>query len=106
MKIKAAVTHAKGAPFVIEEVELAEPKFDEILVRIAACGICHTDLVCRDQFIPVPLPAVLGHEGAGIVEKVGVGVTEFKPATGWASPLPTAAPAPAAKKGSLMYAKT
>lgn len=79
MKIKAAVTHAKGDPFVIEEVELAEPKFDEILVRIVASGICHTDLVCRDQFIPVPLPAVLGHEGAGIVEKVGSGVTEFKP---------------------------
>ncbi|MBQ0065231.1 MAG: NAD(P)-dependent alcohol dehydrogenase [Firmicutes bacterium] len=78
MKIKAAVTHSKGAPFQIEEVELAEPKFGEILVRIVASGICHTDEVVQNQFIPVPLPAVLGHEGAGIVEKVGLGVTEFK----------------------------
>ena len=78
MKIKAAVTHSAGAPYVIEEVNLAEPKFDEILVRIVASGICHTDDVVRNQFIPVPLPAVLGHEGAGIVEKVGLAVTEFK----------------------------
>ncbi len=79
MKIKAAVTRVKGEPFVIEDVNLDEPKVGEILVKITACGICHTDLVCRDQFIPVPLPAVFGHEGAGIVEKVGLGVTEFKP---------------------------
>ena len=79
MKIKAAVTHSKGAPFTIEEVELQEPKFGEILVRIVASGICHTDEVVQNQFIPVPLPAVLGHEGAGIVEKVGLGVEEFKP---------------------------
>ena len=78
MKIQAAVTHSKGAPFTIEEVELAEPKFGEILVRIVASGICHTDEVVQNQFIPVPLPAVLGHEGAGIVEAVGLGVEEFK----------------------------
>ena len=48
---------------------------DEVLVKVAASGICHTDLICRDQWIPVPLPAVLGHEGAGIVEEVGSGVT-------------------------------
>ena len=78
MKIKAAVTHKKGAPFQMEEVELAAPKFGEILVRIVACGICHTDEAVQQQFIPVPLPAVLGHEGAGIVESVGIGVEEFK----------------------------
>lgn len=78
MKIKAAVTHKKGAPFQMEEVELAAPKFGEILVRIVACGICHTDEAVQHQFIPVPLPAVLGHEGAGIVESVGIGVEEFK----------------------------
>ncbi len=78
MKIKAAVTHSKGEPFVIEDVELAEPKIGEILVRITASGICHTDEVVQNQFIPVPLPAVLGHEGAGIVEKVGLGVEEFQ----------------------------
>ena len=79
MRIKAAVVHAKGEPFQIEEVELAEPKFGEILVKIVACGICHTDEVVQQQFIPVPLPAVLGHEGCGIVERVGPGVTEFAP---------------------------
>jgi aryl-alcohol dehydrogenase len=48
-----------------------------VLVRVHASGICHTDLICRDQWLPVPLPAVLGHEGAGVVEAVGSGVTEF-----------------------------
>lgn len=79
MRMKAAVTHAKGAPFVIEEVELAAPKADEILVKITACGVCHTDAAVQHQFIPTPLPAVLGHEGCGIVEAVGSAVTEFKP---------------------------
>ena len=78
MRIKAAVTHAKGEPFVIQDVELDEPQSGEILVRIVASGICHTDEAVQHQFIPTPLPAVLGHEGAGIVEKVGEGVTEFK----------------------------
>lgn len=79
MKIQAAVIHEAGQPFRIEEVDLAEPKRGELLVKIAACGVCHTDDVARQQFIPVPLPAVFGHEGAGIVEKVGEGVTEFQP---------------------------
>ncbi|MDO4174969.1 MAG: NAD(P)-dependent alcohol dehydrogenase [Eubacteriales bacterium] len=79
MKIKAAVTRAPGAPFVIEEVELAAPKGHEILVKITACGVCHTDDAARNQVIPVPLPAVLGHEGCGIVEAVGPEVTEFVP---------------------------
>ena len=79
MKIKAAVTYEKGAPYKIEEINLDEPKFGEILVKIVACGVCHTDEAVQNQFIPTPLPAVLGHEGAGIVEAVGLGVTEFKP---------------------------
>ncbi len=79
MKIKAAVTHYQGQEFVFEEVELAEPKESEILVKMVACGICHTDAVARDQGLPVPLPAVFGHEGAGIVEKVGSAVQSFKP---------------------------
>lgn len=78
MKIQAAVTHAVGAPFQIEEVELAAPKADEILVRMVACGVCHTDEAAQVQAIPVPLPAVLGHEGAGIVEAVGSAVKQFK----------------------------
>lgn len=79
MEIQAAVTHANGAPFQIEPVELAEPKNGEMLVKIAACGVCHTDEAAQHEEVPTPLPAVLGHEGAGIVEKVGPGVTEFKP---------------------------
>ena len=78
MKMKAAVTWGVGEPFVIEEVELAQPKDDEILVKIAACGVCHTDEAAKIQAIPVPLPAVLGHEGCGTVVEVGKSVKEFK----------------------------
>ena len=79
MKIKAAVVREKGGPFVIEDIELDEPKADEVLVRIVSTGLCHTDLVARMQFLPIPLPGVFGHEGAGIVEKVGSQVTKVKP---------------------------
>jgi aryl-alcohol dehydrogenase len=71
MKIRAAVVHRAKGPFVVEEVELEEPRDDELLVEIVASGVCHTDIVCRDQWIPMPLPAVLGHEGSGIVRQVG-----------------------------------
>ena len=79
MNITAAVVHEKERPFVVEEVELEEPRAGEVLVRIAGVGVCHTDLICRDQWYPVPLPAVFGHEGAGIVEAVGEGVTKVVP---------------------------
>lgn len=78
MKIQAAVIHKQGEPFQIEEVDLAAPRAGEVLVKIVACGVCHTDEVAQHQAIPVPLPAVLGHEGSGIVEEVGPGVTEFQ----------------------------
>ena len=78
MKIQAAVVHEAGQPFQIEEVELAGPKDGEILVKIVDSGVCHTDEVSQTQIIPVPLPAVFGHEGCGIVEEVGEGVKEFK----------------------------
>lgn len=79
MKIKAAVVREAKGPFVIEEVELEEPRASEVLVRIVSTGLCHTDLVARMGFLPMPIPAVLGHEGAGIVEKVGNQVTKVKP---------------------------
>jgi aryl-alcohol dehydrogenase len=79
MKIKAAVVREKGGPFVIEEIQLDEPRADEVLVRIVSTGLCHTDLVARMQFLPIPLPGVFGHEGAGVVEKVGSQVTKVKP---------------------------
>lgn len=78
MKVKAAVARAPGAEFSLEELELEEPRQDEILVRIEAAGLCHTDLVFRDMETDVALPAVLGHEGAGIVEKVGADVGKVK----------------------------
>jgi aryl-alcohol dehydrogenase len=79
MKIKAAVVREKSGPFKIEEIELDEPREDEVLVRVVGCGICHTDLVARDQHQPAPLPAVFGHEGSGVVEKVGTRVSKVKP---------------------------
>jgi len=78
MKIKAAVTHGLGEDFKIEEVELAEPKSNEVLIKIVATGVCHTDAVARDLGL-APFPAVLGHEGAGIVEKAGDNVRTVQP---------------------------
>lgn len=77
MKIKAAVIREKAKPFIIEEMDLDEPRENEILVRIAGCGVCHTDVTLRNN--PLTLPVVLGHEGAGIVEKVGGRITKVKP---------------------------
>lgn len=79
MKIKAAMVPEAKSPFVISDIELDEPRPDEVLVKIVSTGLCHTDLVARMGFLPMPLPAVLGHEGAGIVEKVGSQVTKVKP---------------------------
>jgi aryl-alcohol dehydrogenase len=78
MKIRAAVTHAKGNDFAIEDVTLALPKTNDVLVKIVATGVCHTDAVARDLGIS-PYPIVLGHEGAGIVEQVGDNVTYVAP---------------------------
>ncbi|MDR2367245.1 MAG: NAD(P)-dependent alcohol dehydrogenase [Deltaproteobacteria bacterium] len=79
MKIKAAVCRAPHAPQSFEELELEEPRANEIVVKIKSCGVCHTDMGMRDQVYPVPQPIVLGHEGAGFVEKVGSGVTTVAP---------------------------
>ena len=79
MKITAAVATAAHTPFDIRELDLGAPQPDEVLVRIKGVGLCHTDLIARDQFIPLPLPAVLGHEGAGIVEAVGSEVRDIAP---------------------------
>lgn len=78
MKIKAAVVNKKGGPFVYEEIDLAEPKEDELLVRVVASGICHTDEFGRQGGINQSFPAVFGHEGAGIVEKIGSEVKDFE----------------------------
>lgn len=79
MKMKAAILYEPNGKFVFDEVELQEPKANEVLVKIVASGVCHTDAIVREQFVPVPLPAVLGHEGSGIVEKVGSNVATVEP---------------------------
>lgn len=76
MKTEAAVIYEKSGPFVIENVDVDTLRPDEVLVRIEGAGICHTDLLCRDLVYPIPLPTVLGHEGAGIVEQIGSHVTD------------------------------
>ncbi|MEU5402422.1 NAD(P)-dependent alcohol dehydrogenase [Streptomyces sp. NPDC005963] len=80
LAVKAAVVHDKGGPFVFEDLELdTRLRPDEVLVKVVATGVCQTDIHVRDQALPVPLPAVLGHEGAGIVERVGDAVTSVAP---------------------------
>src|SRR5438093_980357 len=80
MKIRAAVLERFGAPLEVQEVELAEPKAGEVLVRLVACGVCHTDLFTASGADPSGYsPTVLGHEGAGVVERVGEGVTSVAP---------------------------
>lgn len=77
MQIQAAVVREGQAPFTIETLEMTGLAPGEVLVRIAATGLCHTDLVVRDQVLPTPLPIVLGHEGAGVVAAVAPDVTSL-----------------------------
>jgi len=79
MRIEAALLRKPGEPFSIEELELEQPRADEVLVQIAGVGLCHTDLSCRDLMYPVPLPSILGHEGSGVVAAVGRDVTKVQP---------------------------
>jgi len=78
-KIKAAVARVHGAPLSLETLDLEDPRDDEILVRLAGTGVCHTDIVVRDGMLPTPLPVVLGHEGSGIVEQVGRAIAKVRP---------------------------
>ena len=75
--IRAAVAWAPDRPFSLETCELADPGPGEALVRIVACGICHTDLAIKHQHVPIPLPMVLGHEGAGVIERLGPALEGF-----------------------------
>jgi len=79
MKIKTAIAAEKGAPLTIIDAQLDEPKANEVLVKVVASGICHTDAVGRDGGMLSPFPVALGHEGAGIVEKVGSSVQTVQP---------------------------
>lgn len=79
MRIRAAVAEEPAEPFLIKDLTLDEPRDDEVLVRLVAVGICQTDAHVWHQRIPAPFPHVLGHEGAGIVERVGSAVTDLRP---------------------------
>src|ERR687895_2219079 len=71
MKTSAAVAHSLRSPFVVEDVELPDLQHTDVLVRIVAVGICHTDIASRDGQLAAPFPTVFGHEGAGVVERIG-----------------------------------
>jgi len=89
--MKAAVFYECNAPLIVEEIQIDAPKRTKVLVKIAASGVCHSDLSHLNGTLPLPAPpAVLGHEGAGIVEEVGADVTGIKPGDhvilSWRSP--------------------
>ena len=80
MQMRAAVLEEFGKPLVVQELDLADPKAGEVLVKVRACGVCHTDLYTASGADPSGyVPCVLGHEGAGVVEAVGKGVTSVQP---------------------------
>ena len=76
---RAAILREEGSPLSLEDVELAELADDEVLVRVTGVGVCHTDISAANGMVPLPLPALLGHEGAGVVEAVGPRVTTLAP---------------------------
>ena len=80
MRVRAAVLEEFGQPLEVQELELDEPRDGEVLVRLEACGVCHTDMYTASGIDPSGYsPTVLGHEGAGVVERVGPGVSLLEP---------------------------
>ncbi len=77
-KTRAAVMYDYHSPLQVETVDLVDPADDQIVVKIAACGVCHTDLSVTQALLPYPPPVVLGHEAAGVIEEVGKGVRHLK----------------------------
>src|SRR5258708_27910365 len=74
---KAVLAREVGKPVMVEEIEIAEPRHGEVMVRMAACGVCHSDLSATNGTIQYPLPLILGHEGAGIIVAIGDGVDNY-----------------------------
>jgi len=110
--IRAAVARAAGQPLQFESATLEAPRDNEVLVRMVATGVCHTDMVIRDQQYKTPLPMILGHEGAGVIEQVGRNVTTVAPGDhvvmtymycGLCSPCATGHPAHCANMGPLNF---
>ncbi len=104
MEAKAAVVFEQGGKFKIENLELSEPREDEVVVRVVATGICHTDLAAQAGHLPIPAPpSVFGHEGAGIVEKVGTRVTKVKPGDHVVLAWDYCGTCPSCKQGKELY---
>jgi aryl-alcohol dehydrogenase len=111
--IHAAVLRTPHQPLVFEDASLEMPRDNEVLVRMVATGVCHTDMVVRDQLMATPMPLILGHEGAGIVERVGRTVTTVAPGDhvvmtyaycGLCAPCATGHPAHCQHMGELNFA--
>src|SRR6201998_2655816 len=103
MQISAAVVQEVGAPFTLTEVQLQEPAPDEVVVKIAGAGICHTDVAVQHGHLPFPLPGVLGHEGSGTVVEVGADVTTVAPGDQVAISFNSCAECPQGIKGQPAY---
>jgi aryl-alcohol dehydrogenase len=104
MEIKAAVVFETHGTFQIEQLELCDPNDDEVLVRIVGAGICGTDLGAQHGHLPIPPPpSVFGHEGAGVVERVGARVTKAKPGDHVALAWDYCGTCPACKQGKELY---
>ena len=78
MQAKAVISRENNKPVVVETIEVAPPRAGEVMIKLAACGVCHSDLSATNGTIPFPPPIILGHEGAGEVIEAGPGVTDFK----------------------------
>src|SRR5436190_23094494 len=76
-KSRAVICRELNKPVVVEEIEVGGPQRGEVMVKLAACGVCHSDLSATNGTIPLPPPLILGHEGAGEVVEVGEGVSEL-----------------------------
>jgi aryl-alcohol dehydrogenase len=103
MHISAAVVQEIGAPFTLTDVELQEPAPDEVVVKIAGAGICHTDIAVQHGHLPFPLPGVLGHEGSGTVVAVGEHVTTVAIGDHVAISFNSCAACPRCSKGEPAY---
>lgn len=103
MRITAALVPEKGSPFRLDTLELAEPGADELVVRVAACGVCQTDVHGRDDYFGIPFPCVFGHEGAGVVERVGAAVRKVAPGERVVMTSPSCGACAACRKGLPGY---
>jgi aryl-alcohol dehydrogenase len=103
LQITAAVVEARHGDWRLEKLELAEPAPDELLVRVAASGICQTDVHGRDDYFGIPFPCVFGHEGAGVVERVGTAVKKVAPGDRVVMTSPACGACPACRRGLPGY---